>query len=111
MMLSAPLAALALATTCRMSLGREELALLDVDRLAGGRDRLDEVGLPAQERGRLQHVDRRGDGGDLVDRVHVGQHRHVDVPADVGEDREALRHARARETTRASCGSPCRTTT
>ena len=39
---------------------RQELALLDVDGLARAGHRADEVGLPAQERRRLQHVDHRG---------------------------------------------------
>ena len=42
---------------------------------------LDEIGLAAQERRRLQHVDDRGDRGDLVLGVHVGEHRHADVLA------------------------------
>ena len=61
--------------------GREELALLEVDRLALRGDALDEVGLATQEGGRLQHVDHRGD---LVERrvlVDVGQHRHADLLA------------------------------
>jgi hypothetical protein len=62
--------------------GRHELAFLDVDRLARHRPFLHEVGLPAQEGRRLDHVDHRGD---LVDRrvlVHVGQHRHADLLLD-----------------------------
>ncbi len=74
-------------------LRREELALLDVDRLAGARNRLDEIGLPAQERGRLQHVDDRGRRRDLVFGVHVGQHRHGDVLLHVGEHAQAFFHA------------------
>ena len=41
--------------------GREELALLDVHRLAGCGHGMDEIGLAAQERRRLQYVDHRGD--------------------------------------------------
>ena len=37
--------------------GRQELALLDVHRLAAGGDGVDEIGLAAQERRGLQHVD------------------------------------------------------
>src|SRR5690606_20147244 len=58
---------------------RQELALLDVARAAGAGHLLDEVGLPAQEGRRLQHVHHRGD---LVHRrvlVHVGKHRHADL--------------------------------
>src|SRR5450432_2137629 len=74
--------------------GREELALLDVHRLAALRDGADEVGLPAQERGRLQHVDRGRGGSDLVLAVHVGDHRHGELALHLGEDLEALVDAR-----------------
>ena len=37
----------------------------------------------------------RGDVGDLVYRVHVGQHRHADLALHFGEDAQALVHARA----------------
>ena len=63
-------------------------------------DVLDEVGLAAQERRRLQHVD---DGGDFIQRrvfVHVGQHRHADLAFDLGEDAQAFLHAGAAETRR-----------
>jgi hypothetical protein len=46
--------------------GREELALLDVDGLAALRDGADEVGLAAEEGGRLQRVDDGRGGGDLA---------------------------------------------
>jgi hypothetical protein len=46
-----------LSTTLLHVPGREELALLDVDRLALAGHVLDEIGLAAQERRRLQHVD------------------------------------------------------
>ena len=42
----------------------------------------DEIGLAAQERRCLQHVD---DGGHFVERrvlVHVGQHRHAELALD-----------------------------
>jgi hypothetical protein len=54
--------------------GRQELALLQVDRLPRRCDGENEVRLPAEERRRLQHVGYRGDGRDLRDVVHVGQH-------------------------------------
>ena len=110
-MLSRPLASRALSTTLLHVLGREELALLDVDRLAGRGDRVDEIGLAAEERRRLQHVDDRGDLGDFVFGVHVGQHRHADLPLDLGEDAQALLHADAAKRLATSCDWPCRTTT
>ena len=90
--------------------GREELALLEVDRLALARDGDDEVRLPAQQRRRLQHVD---DRGDLVERsvlVDVGEHRHFELRAHALEDPQALLDAEAAKARRASCDWPCRTT-
>ena len=46
---------------------RHELRLLDVDRLAGAGDGLDEIGLAGEERRSLDHVDHFGDGLDLRD--------------------------------------------
>ena len=76
---------------------RHELRLLDVHRLAAGRDRMDEIGLAGEEGGRLQHVDDLGDRPDLRDVVDVGQHRHADLVAHLGEDLQALVHARPAE--------------
>ena len=61
--------------------GRDELALLDVDRLSGLRDGQDEVGLPAEEGGNLQHVE------------HLGRRRHLGHLVDVREHRKAQRVA------------------
>ena len=66
---------------------REELRLLHVHRLPGRRDRHDEVGLPAEERGRLQHVDDGRDGRDLRRLVDVGQHRQAGLAPHLVEDR------------------------
>jgi hypothetical protein len=55
---------------------REELALLDVHRLARLGHGADEVGLAAQEGRRLQHVD-HGPRRHFGLGVHVGQHRHA----------------------------------
>src|SRR5262245_33510437 len=78
--------------------GREKLPLLQVDRLPGARDRDDEVGLPAEEGRRLQHVDDLGHRARLGGLVHVGQDGQLDLPLDLGEDREALVHPDAAET-------------
>ena len=78
-----------------MSHGREELALLDVDRgtgLAGG---VEEVGLAAEEGGDLQDVDGLGGRTAMVGQMDVGQHGAAMLLADVGEDAEALVHADA----------------
>ncbi len=76
---------------------RHELALLDVHRLAAGRDRLDQVGLPCEKGRGLEHVDDFGDGLHLSDLMHVGQHRHVELAADLGENLEPLVEAGATE--------------
>ena len=110
-MLSVPLAALRLGDNLFHVVRREKLPLLDVDGFAGCRDRLDEIGLAAQERWGLQHVDHRGGGRNFLDRVDVGQHRDADMAPDVGENAKTFRPCRDRETMHASCDSPCRTTT
>ena len=55
--------------------GREELALLDVDRLAGPGGGHQQVRLAAEEGRDLQHVADLGHRGALVGQVDVGQHR------------------------------------
>jgi hypothetical protein len=77
--------------------GSQELSLLDVDRLAAGGHRRDEVGLAAQECGGLQHVHHRGNRGDLRHFVDVGEHRHTDLAAHIGEDAQSAVHPRAAE--------------
>ena len=60
---------------------------------------MDEVGLPAQEGRRLQHVDDGRDGGghgrDLGFAVYVGQHGHLEFAPHLGQDLQAALHARA----------------
>ena len=70
--------------------GRNELALLDVDgaaALAGGDQ---QVGLAAEERRDLQHVDRFGHARHVGGFVHVGEHRNLDRLADLAQDAQAL---------------------
>ena len=81
--------------------GRQELALLDVDGLAGFRRGDQQVGLPAQERRDLQHVDGLRDAGALLDLVHVGEHRDAERVADVGKNRQRLVEAHAARALRA----------
>ena len=59
--------------------GREKLALLDVDDAAGFRGRDDEVGLPGEKRRNLQHVGDLGGGARLRRLVDVGEDRHVEL--------------------------------
>ena len=56
-------------------------------------DAADEVGLAAEERRRLQHVDHRGGIRHLVLGMHVGQHRHADLTLHFRQDAQALLHA------------------
>jgi hypothetical protein len=53
------------------------LALLDVDDAPGGGGRSKEIGLPAQERGYLQHVHGSSNACALLRFVHVGQNGHA----------------------------------
>jgi hypothetical protein len=74
---------------------REELALLDVHRLATLRHGADEVGLAAQEGGRLQHIDHASGVCDVFFAVHVGQHRNAQFLFDLAQDLKALFTTRA----------------
>ncbi|KAG1530719.1 hypothetical protein G6F50_017126 [Rhizopus delemar] len=76
---------------------RQELALLDVDRLAGRAHLADEVGLADQERRGLQHIHHRGHFVHRGVFVDVGQHRHADLLLHLGQHLQALFHARAAE--------------
>ena len=71
---------------------REELTLLDVDGLARCGDGADEVGLAAEKRRRLQHVDDGGDFRHFFLGVHVGEYRHSDLPLHFRQDTQALLH-------------------
>src|SRR5437879_3170780 len=59
--------------------GREELALLDVDRPAGRSHGMDEIRLAAEESRGLQHVDHRGGRLHLCLGMHVGQYGNADL--------------------------------
>ena len=72
--------------------GRQELAFLEIDRLAAECHGFDEVGLAAQERWRLEHVDDGCDGLDLPDFVHVGQDAQAELLFHLGQDVQTLVH-------------------
>ena len=74
--------------------GREELALLDVHGLAATRDGLDEVGLAAQERRSLEHVDHRRDFVERRVLVHVGDDRNARLVAHAFEYSQPGFHSR-----------------
>jgi hypothetical protein len=86
-----------LSITFFMSCRGEELALLDVHRLAALRHGADEVGLARQEGRRLQHVHHGRHGRDLGLGVHVGQDGHVQLAPHLGQDLQAAFHAGAAE--------------
>ena len=67
---------------------REELALLDVDHPAGLGGGDEQVGLPAEEGRDLEDVDHRRHDRALLPLVHVGEDRHAELAAEIGEDRE-----------------------
>ena len=69
-------------------LGREELALLHIDHLAGMGGGDQKIGLAAEEGGNLQHVHGLRHGGALVALMHIGQDRQAEFGADFGEDRQ-----------------------
>jgi hypothetical protein len=77
---------------CHVARGHE-LPLLDVHRPAALRARDDEVGLPAQERRHLQHVEHLRRRRHLGDVVHVGQHREAGLVLDPLQDPEPLGEA------------------
>src|SRR5262245_33178412 len=84
---------------------REELPFLDVNRASSARDGVDEIGLAAEERRRLQHIDRRRDLRYLLDLVDVGQDRDTNRLLHLGEDLEPFVHA---EPPKGLAGAPVR---
>src|SRR6266853_1945876 len=68
---------------------REKLALLHVYHAPGLGRGADEIGLPAEERGDLQHVDELRRDRAVFWRVHIGRHRHAELLSDRAENRAA----------------------
>src|SRR5437764_8772694 len=58
--------------------GREELALLDVDGKTGGCDRVDEIRLATQECRRLKDIDNLGGVADFSFGMYVSKQGHAD---------------------------------
>jgi hypothetical protein len=84
---------------------REKLPLLDIHRLAGSRNGLDEVGLATEKGRRLQHIDDGSHGGDVLLAMHVGQHRDTDLAPHLRENLQTAVDARpARRAPRAAVG-------
>ena len=72
------------------SLGREELPLLDIHHAARLSSGHQQVGLPAQEGGNLQHIDILGCHARLVGRVYIGHHRYLVGLAHPAQNRQSL---------------------
>ena len=70
-------------------LGRQELALLHIDHLAGMGGGDQKVGLAAEESGNLQHIHGLGHGGALIALMHIGQNRQTEMLANLREDRQS----------------------
>ena len=75
--------------------GGHELALFDVHRLARQSHRVDEIGLPTQEGGGLQHVHHRRDLSDLVFAVNIGENRHAYLAPDLRKNLKPFFHSKA----------------
>jgi len=56
---------------------------------------MDEIGLPAQEGRRLQHIDHCSHVGHFLSRVHIGKDGHAKLLADLGEDLQTFFHTHA----------------
>src|SRR3546814_7143589 len=66
---------------------------------------MNEVGCPAKESRCLQDIDQGRHVGDLLDGMHIGQHRHIQLVADVGQYLQTFVLARtAIRLTRAAVG-------
>ena len=75
----------ALSTTFFISQGERNWPFLMFTGLPCERRADDEIGLSAQERRRLQHIDDRRDFAERRVLVHVGQHRHAELAPHVLE--------------------------
>ena len=95
----------------RHVLGREELAVLDVDDGARFGRRDDELRLHAQIRRDLDDVADFPRRRRLIRIVDVREHRQVELALDLLEQLQARRRGPGLGRTRASCGCPSRTTT
>ena len=87
----------ALSTTCCISQGERNWPFLMLTGRPAAATATDEIGLPAQEGRRLQHVH---DARHFLDRrvfVDVGEHRHLKLLAHLGEDLQPGFEARAAE--------------
>jgi hypothetical protein len=87
---------------------RQKLPLLDVDRdpcLTGGEQ---QVGLPRQESGNLQHIHHLGDRGALGGIMDIGQDGHAELLLEWSPERRVRPAFPYRETILLMYGSPCR---
>jgi len=71
----------------------QELALLDIDRLARLRTGADKIRLTAKEGRRLQHVNHGCHRLDFLDVMNIGQDRHTNFAPHPGQNFQSLFHA------------------
>jgi hypothetical protein len=74
---------------------RQELPLLDIDRLAGARGGNEKIGLTAEKGGDLQDVHHLCGRGALVGLMHVGDDGKAERLLNLGEDRQRCLEADA----------------
>jgi len=75
--------------------GREELSLFDVHHLVGSGNLRYEIGLSAQERRYLEHIQHRGGGCDLFKAVHIGHDRQAELLCNAAEYPEPFFQSRS----------------
>ena len=77
--------------------GRQKLTFFDIDHPAGRGGSNDEVGLPAEKSGDLEHIDEFA--GDLcfLGGVDIGRHGNSQFPADLSQQGTAIAHPGAPE--------------
>ena len=73
---------------------RQKLALLDIDRLAAGSHRMDEICLPTKESRGLQDINDGGDRRNLVNIVNVRQHRYANLALHFGKNAQTFVEAK-----------------
>ncbi len=91
--------------------GRQELALLDVDRLAGPRRGGDEVGLPRQRNAGICSTSRTAAAGSACSGSCMSESSGSPVFAFTSRQISSPLQARVRGTSRSRNGWPCRRTT
>ena len=77
--------------------GRDKLAFLEAHHLTAPGRSHQQIGLSAEKSRNLQDVQYLGGRSDLGHLMHIGNHRHTKIPADIGQDPQPLVQAGATE--------------